>query len=106
MNVFEKIKLWFTSISKVVNFLVNTYKDAEVLADKKANFKTWADFVIAFIKDALQYAAELEALVNPAPVQTKGVKVTAKVKASTKLTGHYRTTYFKEQARRHNAFAK
>ena len=101
MNVFEKIKLWFTSISKVVNFLVNTYKDAEVLADKKANFKTWADFVIAFIKDALQYADEIAALAQSQPVQTKGQVIKA-VKQDKKISANYKTAYFKEKAQNFN----
>ena len=101
MNVFEKIKLWFTSISKVVNFLVNTYKDAEVLADKKANFKTWADFVIAFIKDALQYADEIAALAQSQPVQTKGQVIKA-VKQDKKISANYKTAYFKEKAKNFN----
>ena len=101
MNVFEKIKLWFTSISKVVNFLVNTYKDAEVLADKKANFKTWADFVIAFIKDALQYADEIAALAQAQPVQTKGQVIKA-VKQDKKISANYKTAYFKEKAQNFN----
>ena len=101
MNVFEKIKLWFTSISKVVNFLINTYKDAEVLADKKANFKTWADFVIAFIKDALQYADEIAALAQAQPVQTKGQVIKA-VKQDKKISANYKTAYFKEKAKNFN----
>ena len=101
MNVFEKIKLWFTSISKVVNFLINTYKDAEVLADKKANFKTWADFVIAFIKDALQYADEIAALAQSQPVQTKGQVIKA-VKQDKKISANYKTAYFKEKAKNFN----
>ena len=101
MNVFEKIKLWFTSISKVVNFLINTYKDAEVLADKKANFKTWADFVIAFIKDALQYADEIAALAQAQPVQTKGQVIKA-VKQDKKISANYKTAYFKEKAQNFN----
>ena len=101
MNVFEKIKLWFTSISKVVNFLINTYKDAEVLADKKANFKTWADFVIAFIKDALQYADEIAALAQSKPVQTKGQVIKA-VKQDKKISANYKTAYFKEKAQNFN----
>ena len=101
MNVFEKIKLWFTSISKVVNFLINTYKDAEVLADKKANFKTWADFVIAFIKDALQYADEIAALSQAQPVQTKGQVIKA-VKQDKKISANYKTAYFKEKAQNFN----
>ena len=101
MNVFEKIKLWFTSISKVVNFLINTYKDAEVLADKKANFKTWADFVIAFIKDALQYADEIAALAQAQPVQTKGQVIKA-VKQDKKISANYKTAYFKKRAQNFN----
>ena len=101
MNVFEKIKLWFTSISKVVNFLINTYKDAEVLADKKANFKTWADFVIAFIKDALQYADEISALAQAQPVQTKGQVIKA-VKENKSLSANFQTAYFKEKAQNFN----
>ena len=101
MNVFEKIKLWFTSISKVVNFLVNTYKDAEVLADKKANFKTWADFVIAFIKDALQYADEIAALAQSQPVQTKGQVIKA-VKENKSLSANFQTAFFKEKAQNFN----
>ena len=101
MNVFEKIKLWFTSISKVVNFLINTYKDAEVLGDKKANFKTWADFVIAFIKDALQYADEIAALAQSQPVQTKGQVIKA-VKQDKKISTNYQTAYFKKRAQNFN----
>ena len=101
MNVFEKIKLWFTSISKVVNFLINTYKDAEVLADKKANFKTWADFVIAFIKDALQYADEIAALAQAQPVQTKGQVIKA-VKENRSLSANFQTAFFKEKAQNFN----
>ena len=101
MNVFEKIKLWFTSISKVVNFLVNTYKDAEVLADKKANFKTWADFVIAFIKDALQYADEIAALAQSQPVQTKGQVIKA-VKENKSLSANFQTAFFREKAQNFN----
>ncbi len=101
MNVFEKIKLWFTSISKVVNFLINTYKDAEVLADKKANFKTWADFVIAFIKDALQYADEIAALAQAQPVQTKGQVIKA-VKENKSLSANFQTAFFKEKAQNFN----
>ena len=102
----ERIKIYFTNISKIVNFIVDTVGEAQALKDKKANGWTWTEWVIAFLEDAFQYAQELASLSSPAPVQTKGIKVTAKVKASTKLTGNYRTTYFKEQARRHNAFAK
>jgi hypothetical protein len=101
MNVFEKIKLWFTSISKVVNFLINTYKDAEVLADKKANFKTWADFVIAFIKDALQYADEIAALAQAQPVQTKGQVIKA-VKENKSLSANFQTAFFREKAQNFN----
>ena len=101
MNVFEKIKLWFTSISKVVNFLINTYKDAEVLADKKANFKTWADFVIAFIKDALQYADEIAALAQSQPVQTKGQVIKA-VKENKSLSANFQTAFFREKAQNFN----
>jgi len=101
MNVFEKIKLWFTSISKVVNFLVNTYKDAEILADKKANFKTWADFVIAFIKDALQYADEIAALAQAQPVQTKGQVIKA-VKENKSLSANFQTAFFREKAQNFN----
>ena len=101
MNAFEKIKLWFTSISKVVNFLINTYKDAEVLADKKANFKTWADFVIAFIKDALQYADEIAALAQSRPVQTKGQVIKA-VKQDKKISANFQTAYFKKRAQNFN----
>ena len=101
MNVFEKIKLWFTSISKVVNFLINTYKDAEVLADKKANFKTWADFVIAFIKDALQYADEIAALAQAQPVQTKGQVIKA-VKGNKSLSANFQTAFFREKAQNFN----
>ncbi|MFA5433750.1 MAG: hypothetical protein WC319_12920 [Candidatus Paceibacterota bacterium] len=101
MNVFEKIKLWFTSISKVVNFLINTYKDAEVLADKKANFKTWADFVIAFIKDALQYADEIAALAQSQPVQTKGQVIKA-VKQDKAISTNFQTAFFREKAQNFN----
>ena len=102
----ERIKIYFTNISKIVNFIVDTVGEAQALKDKKANGWTWTQWVIAFLEDAFQYAQELAALSNPAPVQTKGVRITATAKPSQKLTGHYRTTYFKEQARRHNAFAK
>ena len=96
MNVFEKIKVWFTSISKVVNFLINTYKDAEVLADKKANFKTWTEFVIAFIQDALQYAEEIASLVKEtAPIQTKGQVIKAVKKSKVEpISTKFRTKYF------------
>jgi len=97
MNVFEKIKLWFTSISKVVNFLVNTYKDAEILADKKANFKTWADFVIAFIKDALQYADDISKLAQGTTIQTKGQVVSSV--PSNPVLGEYKTMYFQNKAK-------
>ena len=106
MKLFDKIKLYFTSASKIVKFIIETVGEAQALKDKKANGWTWTQWVIAFLEDAFKYAQELAALSSPAPVQTKGVKVTEKVKATTKLTGNYRTTYFKEQARRHNAFAK
>lgn len=106
LDKIERIKIYFTNISKIVNFIMKTVGEAQALKDKKANGWTWTEWVIAFLEDAFKYAQELAALSNPAPVQTKGVKVTAGAKASMKLTGHYRTTYFKEQARRHNAFAK
>jgi len=97
MNVFEKIKLWFTSISKVVNFLVETYKEAGVLADKKANFKTWADFVIAFIKDALQYADDISKLAQGTTIQTKGQVVSSV--PSNPVLGEYKTMYFQNKAK-------
>ena len=53
MNVFEKIKVWFTSVSKIVKFLTDTFGEAKILKDKQANFKDWVEFIIAFIKDAL-----------------------------------------------------
>ena len=101
MHVFEQIILGFTAISKVVNFLINTYKDAEVLADKKANFKTWADFVIAFIKDALQYADEIAALAQSQPVQTKGQVIKA-VKQDNKISTNFQTAFFREKAQNFN----
>lgn len=97
MNVFDKIKLWFTSISKVVNFLVETYKEAGVLADKKANFKTWADFVIAFIKDALQYADDISKLAQGTTIQTKGQVVSSV--PSNPVLGEYKTMYFQNKAK-------
>ena len=73
MNVFEKIKLWFTSISKVVNFLVNTYKDAEVLADKKANFKNMGRLCYRLYKRCPAICAmKLPHWAQSQPVQTKG----------------------------------
>lgn len=106
LDKIERIKIYFTNISKIVNFIMDTVGEAQALKDKKANGWTWTQWVLAILEDAFQYAQELAALSNSAPVQTKGAKVTAGTKASMKLTGHYRTTYFKEQARRHNAFAK
>lgn len=106
LDKIERIKIYFTNISKIVNFIKTSVGEAQALKDKKANGWTWTEWVIAFLEDAFKYAQELAALSNPAPVRTKGAKVTAGAKASMKLTGHYRTTYFKEQARRHNAFAK
>ena len=97
MNVFEKIKLWFTSITGIVNFLVETYKEAGVLADKKANFKTWTDFVIAFIKDAMQYADDISKLAQGTTIQTKG-QVVSSVPSSVKL-GEYKTMYFQNKAK-------
>ena len=101
MNVFEKIKLWLTSISKIVKFLTDTFGEAKILKDKKANFKTWADFVIAFIKDALQYADEIAALAQSQPVQTKGQVIKA-VKQDKVISTNFKTAYFKEKAKNFN----
>ena len=96
MNIFEKIKLWFTSISGIVNFLLETFKEAGILADKKANFKTWTEFVIAFIQDALQYAEEIASLTKEtAPIQTKGQVIKAVKKSKTEpISTKFRTKYF------------
>ena len=102
----ERIKIYFTNISKIVNFIMKTVGEAQALKDKKANGWTWTEWVLAFLEDAFQYAQELAALSNSAPVQTKGAKVTAGAKASMKLTLQDRTSYFKEQVRSHNAFVK
>ena len=101
MNVFEKIKLWFTSVSKIVKFLTDTFGEAKILKDKQANFKTWADFVIAFIKDALQYADEIAALAQSRPVQTKGQVIKA-VKQDKKISANFQTAYFKKRAQNFN----
>ena len=106
LDKIEKIKIYFTNISKIVNFIMKTVGEAQALKDKKANGWTWTEWVLAFLDDALKYAQELAALSNPAPVQTKGIKVTAVTATSKQLTGQYRTTYFKEQVRSHNAFVK
>ena len=101
MNVFEKIKLWFTSISKIVKFLTDTFGEAKILKDKQANFKDWVEFVIAFIKDAIQYADEIAALSQAQPVQTKGQVIKA-VKQDKKISANYKTAYFKEKAQNFN----
>ena len=103
MNVFEKIKLWFTSISKIVKFLTDTFGEAKILKDKQANFKDWVEFVIAFIKDALQYADEIAALSQAQPVQTKGqvIKAVKKTKAEP-ISTKFRTKYFITKAENFN----
>jgi len=98
MNIWEKIKLWTTSISKVVKFIMDKVGEAKALKEKQENFKTWVDWVIALIGDALQYAAELEALVNPAPVKTKGVSVKAVKKEKAQISTNYKTAFFREKA--------
>jgi len=102
MNVFEKIELWTTSISKVVKFIMDKVGEAKAMKEKQENFKTWVDWVIALISDALQYAAELEALVNPAPVQTKGASIKAAKKAKAQISGNYKTAFFREKAEKLN----
>ncbi len=87
LDKIEKIKIYFTNISKIVNFIMKTVGEAQALKDKKANGWTWTEWVLAFLDDALKYAQELAALSNPAPVQTKGIKVTAVTASSKKLTG-------------------
>jgi hypothetical protein len=101
MNVFEKIKLWFTSISKIVKFLTDTFGEAKILKDKQANFKDWVEFVIAFIKDALQYADEIAALSQAQPVQTKGQVIKA-VKENKSLSANFQTAFFREKAQNFN----
>ena len=101
MNVFEKIKLWFTSISKIVKFLTDTFGEAKILKDKQANFKDWVEFVIAFIKDALQYADEIAALAQSQPVQTKGQVIKA-VKENKSLSANFQTAFFREKAQNFN----
>ena len=41
MNIWEKIKLWTTSISKVVKFIMDKVGEAKALKEKQENFKTW-----------------------------------------------------------------
>ena len=101
MNVFEKIKLWFTSISKIVKFLTDTFGEAKILKDKQANFKDWVEFVIAFIKDALQYADEIAALAQSQPVQTKGQVIKA-VKQDKAISTNFKTAFFREKAQNFN----
>ena len=101
MNVFEKIKLWFTSVSKIVKFLTDTFGEAKILKDKQANFKDWVEFVIAFIKDALQYADEIAALSQAQPVQTKGQVIKA-VKENKSLSANFQTAFFREKAQNFN----
>lgn len=101
MNVFEKIKLWFTSISKIVKFLTDTFGEAKILKDKQANFKDWVEFVIAFIKDAIQYADEIAALSQAQPVQTKGQIVKA-AKQDKAISTNFKTAYFQEKAKNFN----
>jgi len=102
MNIWEKIELWTTSISKVVKFIMDKVGEAKAMKEKQENFKTWVDWVIALISDALQYAAELEALVNPAPVQTKGASIKAAKKAKAQISGNYKTAFFREKAEKLN----
>ena len=101
MNVFEKIKVWFTSVSKIVKFLTDTFGEAKILKDKQANFKDWVEFVIAFIKDALQYADEIAALAQSQPVQTKGQVIKA-VKQGKAISTNFKTAFFKEKAQNFN----
>jgi hypothetical protein len=101
MNVFEKIKLWFTSVSKIVKFLTDTFGEAKILKDKQANFKDWVEFIIAFIKDALQYADEIAALAQSRPVQTKGQVIKA-VKENKSLSANFQTAFFREKAQNFN----
>ena len=101
MYVFEKIKLWFTSISMIVKFLTDTFGEAKILKDKQANFKDLVEFVIAFIKDAIQYADEIAALAQSQPVQTKGQVIKA-VKQDKAISTNFKTAYFKEKAKNFN----
>jgi len=61
--------LWFTSISKIVKFLTDTFGEAKILKDKQANFKDWVgslfvefvykrdDLIPATLKEMLAEAA-------------------------------------------------
>jgi hypothetical protein len=106
MKLFDKIKLYFTSASKIVKFIIETVGEAQALKDKKVNFRTWTEWVIAFISDALQYAQEIESLKDQQGIQTKGAQLQSAAAAPKKklLTGQYKTEFFKEHVKRYNAF--
>lgn len=95
MNLFEKIKMWFSGIGKIVKFLMDTYTEGKVLADKKANFKTWVDYILAVLQDALDYAKMVENMVKGIP--TKGA-VTQNVDVSVIKHTNFRTMLFREKA--------
>lgn len=43
MNIWEKIKLWTTSISKVVKFIMDKVGEAKALKEKQEKIlKTWS----------------------------------------------------------------
>jgi hypothetical protein len=84
-----------------VKFLTDTFGEAKILKDKQANFKDWVEFIIAFIKDALQYADEIAALAQSQPVQTKGQVIKA-VKENKSLSANFQTAFFKEKAKNFN----
>ena len=59
------------------------------------------EFVIAFIKEAIQYADEIAALAQSQPVQTKGQVIKA-VKQDRVISTNFKTAYFKEKAKNFN----
>lgn len=122
MKLLDKIKLWFSGVSKIVYFLMNSYTELKDVIVKKEGFKSWVDFINAFIADALQYALELEKIAKEASKdkQQGSTKtptiVTASVEANTvesnismEITddvvtkpvfkGSYQTSYFKDRVK-------
>ena len=96
MNLFEKIKMWFSGIGKIVKFLMDTYTEGKVLADKKANFKTWVDYILAVLQDALDYAKMVEELIKGEP---KAMAASVSTKSADKpATPQFRTAIYREKA--------
>ena len=110
MKIWEKIKSWFSGVTKIVMYLMEKFGEGAIMADKKANYKTWWRYIIAFLEDAYLYAEMVEDLLKKKPTAAPAsVSIQQHFKREDGYTPQgginaraFKTMYFREKADKFN----